>query len=193
MSGRFAGKVALITGGTSGIGAGTVRRLASEGAKIVFTGSKAEAAAALCAETGAEFVAHRVENAAAWDSLMADIKAKHGRLDVVFANAGIESGDGSVEEITLDGWERILGVNLTGVMLTIQHAIRAMRANPEGAVGSIVVNSSMSAYRPMGNFVAYSTSKGALVALTKSAALHCANQKTRAVFDQSGSYPHELK
>jgi NAD(P)-dependent dehydrogenase (short-subunit alcohol dehydrogenase family) len=179
MSGRFAGKVALITGGTSGIGAGTVRRLASEGAKVVFTGSKAEAAAALCAETGAQFVAHRVQEADAWDGLMARIKADHGRLDIAFANAGIETGDSSVEDITMEAWERVMGVNLTGVMLTIQHAIRAMRANPDGAAGSIIVNSSMSAYRPMGNFVAYSASKGALIALTKSAALHCANQKMK--------------
>jgi NAD(P)-dependent dehydrogenase (short-subunit alcohol dehydrogenase family) len=179
MNGRFAGKVALITGGTSGIGAGTVRRLASEGAHVVFTGSKAAAGEALCAETGAQFFAHRVEDAGAWDALMAGIKAEHGRLDIAFANAGIEAGDGSVEDITLEGWEHIMGVNLTGVMLTIQHAIRMMRANPEGPAGSIIVNSSMSAYRPMGNFVAYSTSKGALVALTRSAAIHCANQKTK--------------
>lgn len=179
MSGRFHGKVALITGGTSGIGAGTVRRLASEGAKVVFTGSKAEAAAALCAETGAEFAPHRVEDAAAWESLMADIKAKHGRLDIAFANAGIETGDSSVEDITLEAWQRVMGVNLTGVMLTIQHAIRAMRANPDGPAGSIIVNSSMSAYRPLANYVAYSASKGALIALMKSSALHCANLKTR--------------
>jgi NAD(P)-dependent dehydrogenase (short-subunit alcohol dehydrogenase family) len=179
MRGRFAGKVALITGGTSGIGAGTVRRLTSEGAKVVFTGSKAEAAAALCAETGAQFVAHRVEDAAAWDALMAGIKAEHGRLDIAFANAGIETGDSSVEDITMEAWERIMGVNLTGVMLTIQHAIRAMRANPDGPAGSIIVNSSMNAYRPMANYVAYSTSKAALIALIKSSALHCANQKTK--------------
>lgn len=179
MSGRFHGKVALITGGTSGIGAGTVRRLASEGAKVVFTGSKAEAAAALCAETGAEFVAHRVEDAAAWDSLMAQIKAKHGRLDVAFANAGIETGDSNVADITLEAWDRVMGVNLTGAMLTIQHAIRAMQANPDGAAGSIIVNSSMNAYRPMANYVAYSTSKAALIALIKSSALHCANLKTK--------------
>ena len=179
MSGRFHGKVALITGGTSGIGAGTVRRLASEGAKVVFTGSNAALAEVLSAETGAEFIPHRVQEAAAWHELMADIAGRHGRLDVAFANAGIETGDSSVETIEMDAWERIMGVNLTGVMLTIQHAIRAMRANPDGAAGSIIVNSSMSAYRPMGNFVAYSASKGALIALTKSAALHCANQKTK--------------
>lgn len=179
MSGRFHGKVALITGGTSGIGAGTVRRLASEGAKVVFTGSNAALAEVLSAETGAQFVAHRVENAAAWDSLMAQIKAEHGRLDVAFANAGIETGDSNVADITLEAWERVMGVNLTGVMLTIQHAIRAMQANPDGAAGSIIVNSSMNAYRPMANYVAYSTSKAALIALVKSSALHCANLKTK--------------
>lgn len=179
MSGRLTGKVALVTGGTSGIGAGTVRRLCSEGAAVVFTGSNQTAADALCAETGARFVAQRVEQPAGWDGLMAQIQTDHGRLDIAFANAGIEGGDSSVEAIAFDDWQRILGVNLTGVMLTIQHAIRAMRANPDGPKGSIIVNSSMNAYRPMGNFVAYSTTKGALIALTKSAAIHCANQKTQ--------------
>ena len=177
MGGRFAGKVALITGGTSGIGAGTVRRLCADGAAVIFTGSNAAAAAALCTETGATFIAQRVEDAAGWGAVMAHIAAQHGRLDIAFANAGIEGGDSNVETIADADWQRILGVNLTGVMLTIQHAIRAMRANPDGPKGSIIVNSSMNAYRPMGNFVAYSTTKGALIALTKSSALHCANQK----------------
>jgi NAD(P)-dependent dehydrogenase (short-subunit alcohol dehydrogenase family) len=61
-------------------------------------------------------------------------------------------------------------------MLTAQAVIPVMRNNPGGPVGSIIVNSSMNAYRPMGNFVAYSTTKGALIALTKSIAIHCANQ-----------------
>jgi NAD(P)-dependent dehydrogenase (short-subunit alcohol dehydrogenase family) len=64
-------------------------------------------------------------------------------------------------------------------MLTIQHAVKAMRDNPDGPKGSIIVNSSMNAYRPMGNFVGYSTTKGALIALSKSTAIHCANQKTQ--------------
>jgi 3(or 17)beta-hydroxysteroid dehydrogenase len=173
---RLEGKVALVTGGTSGIGAGTVLRLAKEGAAVVFTGSNAEAAAALIAETGASFMPHRVQDAEAWEPLMVAVLAKHGRLDIAFANAGTEAGDGSVEDISIDGWNNVIGVNQTGVMLTIQHAIRAMARNPEGATGSIIVNSSMNANRAMGNFVAYSVSKAAVVALIKSAAVHCGNR-----------------
>ena len=117
---RLAGKVALVTGGTSGIGAGTVRRLTAEGATVVFTGSNAEAAQALCAETGATFRAHRVEDAAAWPGLIEDLLGKFGRLDIAFANAGTEAGDGSVEDIAIDGWNNVIGVNQTGVMLTVQ-------------------------------------------------------------------------
>jgi 3(or 17)beta-hydroxysteroid dehydrogenase len=176
VSKRLEGKVALVTGGTSGIGAGTVRRLVFEGAKVAFTGSNAEAAEALVAETGASFHTHRVEEAASWPALMDAVLSAHGRLDIAFANAGTESGDGSVEEIGIDGWNNVIAVNQTGVMLTIQHAIRAMAKNPEGATGSIIVNSSMNANRAMGNFVAYSVTKAAVVALTKSAAVHCGNK-----------------
>ena len=176
MSGRLDGKVALVTGGTSGIGAGAVRRLTSEGAHVVFTGSNAEAAAAICAETKATFRAHRVQEADSWPTLMDQIKATFGRLDIAFANAGVESGDGSVESITVEGWSSILDVNLTGVMLTAKAAVAAMKDNPGGATGSIIINSSMNAHRAMGNFMAYSVTKAAVVALTKSIAVHCGNQ-----------------
>jgi len=176
MANRLEGKVALVTGGTSGIGAGAVRRLATEGARVAFTGSNTEAAEKLMRETGASFHPHRVESADTWPALMDTLKARYGRLDIAFANAGIEAGDGSVETITFENWNRLLSVNLTGVMLTCQHAVRMMRVNPGGSTGSIILNSSMSAYRPMGNFVAYSTAKGALIALAKSVAMHCANQ-----------------
>ena len=179
MNNRLAGKVALVTGGTSGIGAGTVKRLAEDGARVVFTGSNREAAARVEADTGATFYAQRVEDAAGWPAFLDSVSKSHGRLDIVFANAGIESGDGSVESITIDGWNRIVAVNLTGVMLTAQAAVRLMRKNPGGPTGSIIINSSMAAYRPMGNFVAYSTTKGALIALSQSVAMHCANQGTK--------------
>jgi NAD(P)-dependent dehydrogenase (short-subunit alcohol dehydrogenase family) len=176
---RLAGKVALVTGGTSGIGAGTVKRLAEDGARVIFTGSNREAAARVEADTGATFYAQRVEDAAGWSAFLDSVSKSHGRLDIAFANAGIESGDGSVESIAIEGWNRIVAVNLTGVMLTAQAAVRLMRKNPGGPTGSIIINSSMSAYRPMGNFVAYSTTKGALIALSQSVAMHCANQGTK--------------
>lgn len=179
MAQRLSGKVALITGGTSGIGAGAVRRLTVEGASVIFTGSNAEAAAKLCTETGATFRAHRVQEADSWAALMDEIRTTHGRLDIAFANAGVEAGDGSVESVSLDGWSNILAVNLTGVMLTTQAAIGLMKDNPEGPTGSIIINSSMNAHRAMGNFVAYSVTKAAVVALAKSTAVHCGNQGYR--------------
>lgn len=176
---RLEGKVALVTGGTMGIGAGTVRRLAAEGARVVFTGSNAEAAAAVSEGIDARFVPHRVQHAGAYAPLAAMIAADYGRLDLAFANAGTESGDGSIESIGIDGWNNVLGVNLTGVMLTVQMAVGLMKANPEGPTGSIVINSSMNAHRAMGNFMAYSVTKSAVVALAKSVAVHCAQSGYR--------------
>lgn len=176
MAERLKGKVALVTGGTSGIGAGAVERMSREGAKVVFTGRNQAAADDICSKTGATFVAHNVDDADGWGALMEHIREAHGRLDIAFANAGSEKGDSNVEDITLEGWNQIVGINQTGVMLTVQNAIRAMRDNPGGATGSIVINSSMNAQRAMGNYVAYSVTKAAVVALAKSAALHCGNQ-----------------
>lgn len=179
MAKRLEGKVALVTGGTSGIGAAAVRRLTSEGAQVHFTGSKEEAAATLTAETGATFHKHRVQDADAWPALIEAILAAHGRLDIAFANAGTESGDGSIEDVSIEGWNNVVAVNQTGVMLTVQHAIRAMAKNPGGATGSVIVNSSMNATRPLGNYVAYSVTKAAVVALTKSAAVYCGQKGYR--------------
>ena len=170
---RLGGKVALVTGGTTGIGAATVRRLVDEGAKVFFTGSKAAEAATLCAETGAQFRKHRVQDAASWPSLIEDVLAAHGRLDIAFANAGTETGDASIEDVGIEGWDNVVAINQTGVMLTVQHAIGAMKRNPDGPTGSIIINSSMNATRPLGNYVTYSVSKAAVCALAKSAAVHC--------------------
>lgn len=172
----LSGKVALVTGGTSGIGKATVERLSADGAKVIFTGSNETAAASIVAATGATFFKSRVQEPADWARFDALVRADFGRLDIAFANAGMERGDSSVEKIALDDWNGLLDVNLTGVMLTAQAAVRLMRDNPGGAIGSIIINSSMSAHKVMGNFVAYSTTKGAVLTLSKSTAMHCANE-----------------
>lgn len=172
----LSGKVALITGGTAGIGRATVRRLTADGAKIVFTGSNEAAAATLTAETGARFIRARVQEPGDWEAVEAVVRAEYGRLDIAFANAGTEAGDGSIESITLDAWNAVIGINQTGVMLTVKSAVALMRDNPDGPRGSIIINSSMSAHKAMGNYMAYSVTKSAVLAIAKSVAIHCATQ-----------------
>lgn len=174
--GKLENKVAVITGGTSGIGAGTVEKFVAEGAKVIFTGSNEEKAAQVCENTGAHFIKHQVQDEVGWQAIMDHVSSEYGRLDIMFANAGTEMGDASVEDIALEDWNRLLDINLTGMMLSAQMAVRTMRKNPDGVSGSIIMNSSMNAFIPMGNYVTYSTTKGALIALAKSVAMHCANQ-----------------
>jgi 3(or 17)beta-hydroxysteroid dehydrogenase len=174
MTHRFDGKVALITGGTSGIGEAAVRLFAERGAKVVFTGSNQAAAQKITAGTGAHFVAHQVDDVPGWARVMAEIKGKFGRLDAAFANAGINAGDGSIEDVSVEAWNKIISVNLTGAMLTCKHSIALMKANPGGSGGAIVINSSMNGILALAGDVTYSTTKGAMRLLMKSVALHCA-------------------
>lgn len=175
---RYRGKVALVTGGTGGIGEATVARLASEGAQVVFTGRNVDAGAKVASAYGATFVRHAVEDREGWGEVERVIRG-FGRLDLVFANAGIEGGDTNVEDVSLEAWNDILAVNLTGPMLTAQAAIRVMRDNPEGPMGSIVINSSISGMLALAGNVGYTTSKGGARLLAKSIAMHCAAQGYR--------------
>jgi 3(or 17)beta-hydroxysteroid dehydrogenase len=174
MSNRFDGKVALVTGGTSGIGEAAVRLFAARGAKVVFTGSNDAAARTIVGATGALFVKHQVDDAAGWERVGATIREKFGRLDAAFANAGTNTGDGSIEDVGIDAWNKIIAVNLTGSMLTCKHAIAIMKANPGGPGGAIVINSSMNGILALAGDVTYSTTKGAMRLLMRSVALHCA-------------------
>lgn len=89
---RLQDKVALVTGGTSGIGAGTVKRLAYEGARVIFTGSNRAAAERVEAETGAKCYSQRVEDAAAWPAFASAISEHCGRLDIVFVMPASSQG-----------------------------------------------------------------------------------------------------
>ena len=176
MTGQLKDKVALVTGGTNGIGEAAVHGLVAAGARVVFTGGNEEAAERICGETGALFVKHRVQDAPGWERVTNTIRDKMGRLDIAFANAGINEGDSDIETVSLEAWRNIVDVNLTGSMLTCQHAIALMKQNPGGSGGSIVLNSSINGILALAGDVTYSTTKGALRLLAKSVGVHCARE-----------------
>ena len=170
--GRLAGKVALITGGASGIGAATARRFAAEGARVVVTDVQGDLGRALAEDLAAEYHHLDVAHEPDWARVAAAIEARHGRLDVVFNNAGVVCGQ-TIEDVDLATWNRVIGINLTGVMLGCQTGIRLMKANPDGPSGSLINTASTAAYAALPD-VAYSATKSAVRLLTKSVAVHCA-------------------
>ncbi len=171
---RLSGKTVLITGGTSGIGAGTAKLFQEEGATVVATGSSAasvEAARAQMPEV--EFIASDAGDAGAAKALIEHVRGKYGRIDVVFANAGISRlvSIGTIDETTFD---KLLGVNFRGPYFLLKHAAAAMS---EG--GSIILTSSTAAVRGMRDASAYSAGKAALRSLGLSLAVELAPQKIR--------------
>jgi NAD(P)-dependent dehydrogenase (short-subunit alcohol dehydrogenase family) len=178
MSGRLAGKVALVTGGASGIGAACVRQFAAEGAKLVVTDIQDDKGRDVAGEVGGLYLHHDVSDELQWIAAVDRAVAEYGRLDVVVNNAGVFM-PGTIEDGDLAIWNKVLAVNLTGTMLGCKHAIRAMKANPGGPKGSIVNVSSITGYIGLASAAAYTSSKGGVRLLTKSVAVYCArNYKT---------------
>ena len=170
-SGRLlAGHRAIVTGGGSGIGAATARRMADEGAQVAIFDVDGEAAKTVAAEAGGTGYAVEVTDAGAVERAVQEAASAMGGLSIMFNNAGTGSF-GSIHGMSPDEWERVLRVNLWGVY----HGIRA--AAPimlEGGDGRIVNTASISGTRPAAGEAPYSASKAAIVALTCSAALEYA-------------------
>jgi 3(or 17)beta-hydroxysteroid dehydrogenase len=173
LSARLAGKVAIVTGGASGIGEACARRFAAEGARVVVTDLQAVKGQTVAREIDGRFMAQDVSFEDQWERVIADTVALHGRLDVLVNNAGIVIAQ-SIEESTLDVWNKVLAVNLTGTMLGCKHAIGAMKVNPAGPSGSIINISSITGFIGLAGAAAYTASKGAVRLLSKSVAVHCA-------------------
>jgi len=151
-------KVVLVTGGNSGIGLGTARRLVEEGAFVYITGRRKDALDKAVATLGERARAVRADvTVKAELQHVADvIRAGHGRLDVLFANAG-GGGFIALEDITEEDFDRSFGVDVKGVLFTVQAALPLM-----GKGGSIVVNTSITAQMGMPNFSLYAAGKAAL-------------------------------
>ncbi|WP_299814382.1 SDR family oxidoreductase [uncultured Roseibium sp.] len=170
------GRIALVTGGGTGIGRAMAKDLSKEGWRVVISGRRKEVlektAAELSAETGSEVTwsAADVGDPASVRALFDDIREKFGRIDLVVNNAGISNSSVPLEDISFEEWNRVVAANLTGVFLCTQEAFRLMKAQePRG--GRIINNGSISATAPRPNSAPYTSTKHAVTGLTKSAAL----------------------
>ena len=177
MSGRVAGKTALVTGAAQGLGAAIARLLAQEGARVLLTDINEAGAAAVAADMNAEcgagtaFAArHDVTSEADWLAVLTLAKDNLGGLSVLVNNAGIGTG-GSVEELSLDDWRRCMAVNADSVFLGCKHALPLLR---DSQPASIVNISSIAGLVADGNMAVYNASKSAVWGLTRSVALYCA-------------------
>lgn len=168
---RLDGKVAVITGGSGGIGLATARLFVAEGAAVVLVdldeGRLGEAAAELgsaALSTLAADVSDEAQTRAYVDAAL----QRHGRLDVLFCNAGIEGAISPITDYPVELFDRVLAVNVRGVFLGLKHALPTM-ARQGG--GSIVITSSVAGYKGGAHLSAYSASKHAVVGLMRSAVL----------------------
>ena len=156
--GKLEGKIALVTGGNSGIGLATAKQFVNQGAYVFITGRRAPELAAALKEIGGNVtgVQGDVSNLGDLDRLFAQIKREKGKLDIVFANAGI-AGYATLGEITEERYDSIFNVNVKGLLFTVQKALALL---PDGA--SIILNASIVATKGLPNDSVYSATKAAV-------------------------------
>ena len=175
--GRLDGKVAMITGGASGIGKAQAELFAKEGAKIVITTRRKVAEGTALAESinkmggEATFFKLDVTKESDWREVIDKVIRKYGKLNILVNNAGVSLGK-TIEDTSLDEWNWVMDINSTGVFLGTKYAIEAMKNN--GELCSIINISSTAAIVGEAHLVAYCASKGAVRSLTKAAAISCA-------------------
>ncbi len=169
------GKVAIITGAGSGIGKAVALALLRDGYAVALAGRRKDALAGTVAEAGdaagrALAVPTDVSDPVSVRALFAATRDRFGRLDLLFNNAGTNAPGIPLEELTVEQWQAVVNVNLTGAFLCTQEAFRVMKAqSPRG--GRIINNGSISAHAPRPNSAPYTATKHAITGLTKSTAL----------------------
>lgn len=181
MTDDLSGKVALVTGGASGIGLATARRFAQAGAQVLLADLDAAAGGRAVEGLAAEGLTATFVQAdvACEDDVRRMVERAldvHGALHVLFNNAGVSSGSEPVTEVALEDWNRILAVNLTGTFLGMKHGIAAML---KGGGGSVINNASVFGLVGMAGQAAYTASKGGVLQLTRTAALEFAAKGVR--------------
>jgi NAD(P)-dependent dehydrogenase (short-subunit alcohol dehydrogenase family) len=171
-------RVAVISGGGSGIGLATARRFRDEGAKVVIVDVVADAGKAAADEVGGEFAAVDVTDEAAVRDLFDHVVADYGRVDVAFNNAGISpTDDDSILDTGIDVWERVQRVNLTSVYLCCKYAIGHMRRQGKGSI--INTASFVALMGAATSQISYTASKGGVLALTRELGVQFAREGIR--------------
>ena len=180
MAGRLQGKVALITGAASGLGACAARLFVQEGAKVVLADIAEEKGRALAKGLGAaaHFVRLDVTSEDNWMAAIKDTVATFGAIHVLVNSAGIGLSK-TVEDIELSEWRRVHEIDLDGVFLGCKHGVKEMKkhtgSHAEGGLGGSIINiSSISGIIAGANMAAYNSAKAGVRLLSKSVALHCA-------------------
>lgn len=174
---RLQGKVALVTGGTSGIGRRIVGRFRDEGAEVVFTGRRVALGREVADETGARFVEADAADEDDARRVIAEVLEAHGRIDVLVNNAGGPAPVGRIEELPLDGLDRTIAVHLRGALAHIKHAAPPMRAARRG---SIINLGSIAGHRAgYSSSMIYSVAKAAVIHLTRCAAMELGEDGVR--------------
>ncbi len=182
MTGRVAGKVALITGGARGQGRAHGQLLAQEGATVVLADIRDElgqaAAGSLCRE-GLEvsYMHLDVTREDHWQRVVTDTERAYGRLDVLINNAGIVGSAADVVDETVTDWLRVLAVNQTGAFLGMKHSVPAMRRSQGGSIINVSSIWGLAAARDR---IAYHATKGAILAMTRNVAVTYAREGIRA-------------
>jgi NAD(P)-dependent dehydrogenase (short-subunit alcohol dehydrogenase family) len=164
-------RIAVVTGGGSGIGAAAAHALAEDGWTVVLAGRRRAALEAVAAgHDGLDPVPTDVTDEAAVRALFATTVSRHGRVDLLFNNAGMSAPALDPDALDLATWNAVVAVNLTGAFLCTREAFRVMREQrPQG--GRIINNGSISAHTPRPRSIAYTATKHAITGLTKSTAL----------------------
>ncbi|MEH7377187.1 SDR family NAD(P)-dependent oxidoreductase [Neobacillus drentensis] len=177
---RLQGKTAIITGGASGIGKATMQKFLEQGAKVVFTDINEEVGTETLEEMKkisdhVLFIKHNVQDENDWSQVVLQTKETFGTIDILFNNAGLYRSK-PVTDYTVDEWNLVMGVNVTGVFLGMKHVIPYMRQQKNG---SIINASSLAGLRGSANLALYGASKGAVRIMSKDMAIEAAKDQIR--------------
>jgi len=171
-SDRLKGKIALVTGGSSGLGKATAERIHREGGAVIISDIDAHRGEEVAQAIGAAFLVHDVADEGAWTRVLSEIQQSHGGLHILVNNAGVigPTREAALDEATLESWRRVFEVNVHGVFLGCRAAVPIMCT----AGGGCIVNvASIAGLLPSAHAVAYGASKAAVTQFTKSVAQHC--------------------